>query len=90
MSDELVAKKRELESYLYEKVYRHPQLIEVRGHAQTRLRAMYNGFLNRPDLLPERFRVRGEQVGLERSIGDYLAGMTDRFCDEVFRCNFET
>nr|WP_044183082.1 dNTP triphosphohydrolase [Pirellula staleyi] len=87
-SQELSEKKKELEKFLYERVYRHPKLVVVRSLAQQRLRAMFHGYLERVDLLPERFRVRAEQVGLPRSIGDYLAGMTDRFCDQTFHQSF--
>jgi dGTPase len=84
---ELGARKRELESFLYQRVYRHPQLVAERGAAQHRLQTMFDGYLARPELLPEKFRVRSQTAGLPRSVGDYLAGMTDRFCDEQFqRC----
>jgi dGTPase len=60
----------------------------VREQAQHRLRVMFEGFVKNPHLLPEKFRSRGANVGLARSVGDYLAGMTDRFCDEQFRRYF--
>lgn len=88
VSDEFAEKKRQLERDLYQQVYRHPQLIEVRSRAQDRLRTMYHGYLKRPELLPEKFQHRVEQVGLERGIGDYLAGMTDRYCDDLYQRHF--
>jgi dGTPase len=80
--------KAELESFLYDHVYRHPHLLAVRHKAQLRLRAMFEGYLARPELLPEKFCRRAQQVGLPRSVGDYLAGMTDRFCDEQYQRHF--
>ena len=87
-SERLGEKKRELERFLYDQVYRHPRLIEVRAQAQTRLRAMFAGYQRRPDLLPPRYQARAREVGLQRAVGDYLAGMTDRFCDEQYRRHF--
>ena len=84
-SPELGARKLELERFLYDEVYRHPRLIAVRAEAQTRLQAMFDRYQSQVDLLPPRYRKRAEEVGLERSVGDYLAGMTDRFCDQQFR-----
>lgn len=84
-SSPLAGNKRELETFLYEHVYRHPRLIEVRAHAQQRLRAMFRGYVARPELLPARFQARAATVGVARSTGDYLAGMTDRFCDQQFQ-----
>jgi dGTPase len=84
-SAELAEQKIELERFLYDEVYRHPRLIAVRADAQTRLQAMFDRYCSEPELLPARYRERAGEVGLERSAGDYLAGMTDRFCDQKFR-----
>lgn len=85
ISAELSQQKHELERFLYDQVYRHPRLIAVRRQAQERLRAMFDGYLRHPGRLPPRYQQRADEVGLERSIGDYLAGMTDRFCDQQFQ-----
>jgi len=87
-SDTLRGPKRELEAFLYAHVYRHPRLIEVRTRAQERLRRMFDGYQQRPDLLPASFQQRATRRGLPRAVGDYLAGMTDRFCDEQYRLHF--
>ena len=80
----LAEQKRELERFLYQRVYRHERIILVRIEAQARLKAIFDGFVAKPHLLPERYRQRAQVVGLERSVGDYLAGMTDRFCDAQY------
>jgi dGTPase len=87
-SGELATHKLELESFLYQRVYRHPQLIRLRDAAQHRLRTMFHNYLRHPEYLPEKFQVRAAEIGLPRSVGDYLAGMTDRFCDEQYRRHF--
>ncbi|MEX2186145.1 MAG: dNTP triphosphohydrolase [Pirellulales bacterium] len=76
---EASAHKVELEKFLYERVYRHPRVMDVRRDAQDKLAEMFAAYAATPELLPDSFRRRGEEVGLRRSIGDYLAGMTDRF-----------
>jgi dGTPase len=85
---ELAEQKRELERFLYERVYRHPRLVTVRTQAQQRLRAMYEGYLRHPDLLPPHFQARVPIVGVERTAGEYLAGMTDRFCEGLYQKHF--
>lgn len=85
---ELATRKRELEAFLYQCVYRHEQLVAVRRAAQSRLRAMFAGYVARPELLPEKFQARGEEEGLPRSVADFLAGMTDRFCDDQYERHF--
>lgn len=84
-SPAIQAQKRVLESFLFDRVYRHPKILEVRTIAQARLRTMFYALVNHPDKLPMRFRERIEPFGLERTVGDYLAGMTDRYCDAAYQ-----
>ena len=84
-SPELAAQKIELERFLRERVYRHPQVLVQRQRAQDELRAMFAGYLAQPELLPPRFRDRIATAGLKRTVGDYLAGMTDRFAQHEYR-----
>ena len=82
---ELSEQKRELEKFLYSQVYRHEHLIRVRGEAQARLKQMFERYCERPELLPPHFQARAKNVGVPRATGDYLAGMTDRFCDQQYQ-----
>ena len=84
-SRELTEQKRELERFLYARVYRHPRLIAIRAEAQGRLKAMFEMFCKNSERLPPHFQKRAAGAGLPRAIGDYLAGMTDRFCDQQYR-----
>jgi dGTPase len=88
VSRELDEQKRELESFLYQRVYRHPRLIAVRSEAQGRLKEMFERYCGQPEQLPPHFQLRVRAVGLQRAVGDYLAGMTDRFCDQQYRQRF--
>lgn len=87
-SPELAEQKTELEAFLYERVYRHSRLVEVRHRAQEQLRAMFLGYCRRPALLPPKFRLRAEMVGIARTVGEYLAGMTDRYCVQQYERHF--
>jgi dGTPase len=85
---ELAEQKLELERLLYARVYRHPRLIEMRTEAQMRLKRLFAGYVAHSDWLPAHFQRRIAAVGLPRTAGEYLAGMTDRFCDAVFARHF--
>ena len=87
-SSDLAEQKAELESFLYQRVYRHPRLVEVRRRAQDRLHAMFLGYCRRPALLPPEFRACAELVGIGRTVGEYLAGMTDRYCVQQYELHF--
>ena len=87
--EEMAKKKKELESFLYERLYRHPKLVEERSCGQAQLKSMFDGYQQRPELLPNRFQARAEQVGLARSVAEYLAGMTDTYCGQQFERHFK-
>jgi dGTPase len=73
--------KGELERFLHARVYRHHRVMRMAVKGQRFLTAMYAEFLREPDLLPVRQsrRLRDGPDPLERVVGDYLAGMTDRY-----------
>lgn len=82
---ELAEQKCELERFLYARVYRHPNVLRLRSEAQSYLREMFAGYQARPELMPVSFRERIPQAGLKRTVGDYLAGMTDRYAQQEYR-----
>jgi dGTPase len=49
---------------------------------------MFELYAQRTELLPEKFQARAAKVGPRRSAADYLAGMTDRYCDEQYQRHF--
>jgi dGTPase len=87
-STELDEEKRDLEAFLYERVYRHPKLLQIRQRAQMRLTKMFSVLVQEPQRLPNKFQRRSDQIGLRRGVGEYLAGMTDRFCDQQYNRYF--
>lgn len=78
-STAMAEQKRQLEQFLQQRVYRNPRVMTVRRRAQEQLREMFCALIHRPDQMPERFRHLADCEGLPRAVGDYLAGMTDRF-----------
>jgi dGTPase len=82
-SAELAEQKRELEQFLYERVYRHPSLIAVRSEAQQQLRELFDKLVAEPQHLSAKYARRAEQVGLRRAVVEYLAGMTDHYCRQI-------
>ena len=85
-AEEIVAAgKRELERFLFERVYRSERVLEVRVPAQRRLSSLFAWYCDHPDALPSGFRRRADALGLRRSVADYIAGMTDRFLEHDHR-----
>ena len=73
--------KRELERFLFTRVYRCERVLAVRVPAQQRLRQLFDWYVARPEELPRGFRGRAELFGVRRSVADYIAGMTDRYLE---------
>lgn len=89
VSDELQEQMAELESFLFDRVYRHPTVLAERKLAGEALREMYARHCEQPESLPTTWRGRVPTDGISRTVCDYLAGMTDRFALEEFR-RYET
>lgn len=83
-SQELRELKRELERFLYDRVYRHPKVLGVRETAQAQLTALFAHYSAQPELLPAGHRQRIERVGAARAVGEYLACLTDRHALRAF------
>ena len=87
---EIRQQKEELEKFLYERVYRHPQLVEIRNQAQARVKQMFATYCRRPDLFPKKYQARAEQIGTPRMAVEYIAGMTDKFFEDTFHRTHST
>ena len=78
-SDGLREEERALKRFLYDRLYNIPDLIPVREEAQRVVAGLFAAYRDDPSLLPEAWRSDGDEVQRLRTIGDFMAGMTDRF-----------
>jgi len=78
-SETLAAEERELKRFLYSRLYDLPELRPVREEAQRVVADLAVAYRQDPELLPEDWRRGGDDVQQLRTIGDFIAGMTDRF-----------
>ena len=78
-STELAAEERELKQFLYRKVYNAGALIPVREEAQRVVANLFEAYRTDASLLPATWRHDGDESNRIRAIGDFIAGMTDRF-----------
>jgi len=78
-SDELAAEERDLKRFLYSRLYDLPSLKPVRNEAERVVANLAQAYREDPALLPDSWRCGGDRVQQLRTIGDFVAGMTDRF-----------
>jgi len=79
-SAEMAAEERALKAFLYRHMYDAPAVLPVKRRAQQLIANLFAAYRADPGLLPEEWRPDGDDpVTVVRAIGDYVAGMTDRF-----------
>lgn len=73
---EMADRVRDMKSFLFKHLYRHPQVMEMTNNAQTVVRELFDAYLSRPQEMSSDFSQREETP---RAVADYIAGMTDRY-----------
>jgi dGTPase len=78
-SEAIESEERELKRFLYARLYGLPELQPVRKEAERVVADLAAAYRADPGLLPEWWGRGGDKVQQLRTIGDFIAGMTDRF-----------
>jgi dGTPase len=78
-SETLAAEERELKRFLYQRLYDLPELQPVRVEAERVVADLAVAYRADPSLLPDAWQRGGDRIQQLRTIGDFIAGMTDRF-----------
>jgi len=75
----LSSEEKALKRFLYENLYNAPELVAVKDEAQRVVAGLASAYRSNPSLLPPEWRSDEGEVQQVRRIGDFIAGMTDRF-----------
>ena len=75
---------KDLRSFMFERVYRNPVAKGQESKAKDMLKRMYEYYYSNPHKLPEDFQPQMSFEGLERTVCDYIAGMTDKYAVDKF------
>ncbi len=70
----------ELEKFLLENFYQHKSLAKTAEKVKIGLEQLFETLCGKPQLMPGYFQRLAAKEGLQRTVCDYIAGMTDRFC----------
>ena len=81
-SEEMQRRNRELKDLLYARLYRHFRVVRMQVKAERIISDLFHAYREEPTMLPEHVQFFVEKRGLERTICDYIAGMTDRYAIE--------
>lgn len=75
---------RSVKEFLFEHLYRHYRAVRMSEKAHRFITAIFREYLRNPKQLPPEFYSRIPEEGAHRVICDYIAGMTDRYCQEEY------
>jgi len=76
--------KTALEAFLHERVYRHHRVLRMAAKGRRFLQSLFQEFCQSPQQLPARYAERARTTSVERTVCDYLAGMTDRYAQNEY------
>ena len=75
---------KDLRSFMFEKVYRNPIAKGEERKAKDLLKRLFEYYYTHPEALPEDFQPQLSVDGMERTVCDYIAGMTDNYAVDKF------
>jgi dGTPase len=86
-SDEMAAREKALTRFMYANLYHHPEQIEIAGRMGRVIGGLAALYKADPATLPERWRetMPAGEPERTRHIGDFIAGMTDRYALNRYR-----
>ncbi len=85
-SPAMEAQERRLKRFMYHRLYFHPEQLATAERAREVVARLYAAYAADPAALPAAWRASlpAEQPARARHIGDFIAGMTDRFAIDQY------
>ena len=84
MSADVETALRDLRSFMFENVYRNPVAKAQESKARDMLQRLYAYNVAHPEMLPGDFLPQRSFDGMERTVCDYIAGMTDKYAVDKY------
>lgn len=74
----------ELQKFLFKELYRNPKVTHMSRRGARIISFLFNEYRENPQLLPRHIQERAKTFSLERTVADYVSGMTDRFAESAY------
>lgn len=87
--EDMHRRNRQLKDFLFANLYRHYRVVRMQVKAERTIADLFNLYIAEPQTLPMHIHGLIDERGHERTICDYIAGMTDRFAIEEHRKLFD-
>ena len=82
-STEMQAKNQELKHFLQQNLYLNPEILKKTEEGQKIINFLFKFYQKKPGIIEQSFTINPEDP-LERSIADYIAGMTDPYAKREY------
>jgi len=84
LSDKVYQALQDLRAFMFERVYRNPVAKGEESKAKEMLEKLFEYYVNHPEALPEDFHPQVSFDGMERTVCDYIACMTDNYAVDKY------
>jgi dGTPase len=85
-SSAMAEEERQLKSFLHNRMYGSPPVRAVADEAQRVVAGLFDAYRDDPSRLPSEWRADWRhETAMLRTIGDFIAGMTDRYAITQYR-----
>jgi len=88
-SEDMHRRNRQLKDFLYNNLYRHHRVVRMAVKAERIISDLFRAYRDEGAMLPNHIQDLIDERGLERTICDYIAGMTDRYAVDEHRKLFD-
>lgn len=88
-SEDMILRNRQLKDFLYQNMYRSYRVVRMAVKAERLIGELFKAYCKEPTILPGHVYKNIERYGLERTVCDYIAGMTDRYAIEEYQKLFD-
>ncbi len=75
---------KDLRTFMFCNVYRNPVAKGQESKAKDMLQRLFEYYIHHPEALPEDFQPQLSFDGMERTVCDYIAGMTDNYAVDKY------
>lgn len=76
---------KDLRAFMFERVYRNPVAKSEESKAKAMLGRLFEYYISHPEALPADFQPQLSFDGMDRTVCDYIAGMTDNYAVDKYK-----
>lgn len=84
MDEDVAQAMGDLREFMFRRVYKNPVAKGEESKAKAILIALYEFYVTHPEAIPEDFQPQLSFDGMERTVCDYIAGMTDKYAVDTY------